>query len=110
MVALCTLFLKNQQPEPRKDHAVGKSDMIFQINCKKLMYCACFSNFYVIFFISLSLSLWLMLYLTAMAKFARDCRIAMDEVCCRLEKTLGPDTGELQLRFGLHSGPVTAGG
>ena len=44
-----------------------------------------------------------------MAKFARDCREAMSDVCCSLEKTLGPDTGDLQLRFGLHSGPVTAG-
>ena len=26
-----------------------------------------------------------------------------------LETTLGPDTGELGLRVGLHSGPVTAG-
>jgi hypothetical protein len=42
-----------------------------------------------------------------MTKFARDCRHAMADVCCRLEKILGPDTGELQIRFGLHSGPVT---
>jgi hypothetical protein len=27
----------------------------------------------------------------------------------KLEVTLGPDTGNLELRFGLHSGPVTAG-
>ena len=26
-----------------------------------------------------------------------------------LETTLGPDTGDLSMRFGLHSGPVTAG-
>jgi Adenylate and Guanylate cyclase catalytic domain len=26
-----------------------------------------------------------------------------------MERTLGPDTGELMLRFGLHSGPYTAG-
>lgn len=27
----------------------------------------------------------------------------------RLEVNLGPDTGDLGLRIGLHSGPVTAG-
>jgi class 3 adenylate cyclase len=26
-----------------------------------------------------------------------------------LEITLGPETGDLSMRFGLHSGPVTAG-
>jgi len=26
-----------------------------------------------------------------------------------LESTLGPDTGDLTMRIGLHSGPVTAG-
>lgn len=26
-----------------------------------------------------------------------------------MEVTLGPDTGDLSMRFGLHSGPVTAG-
>ena len=45
----------------------------------------------------------------AMCKFAQDCLIKMGEVCCELEKTLGPDTGDLNLRLGLHSGPVTAG-
>jgi len=27
----------------------------------------------------------------------------------QLEVTLGPDTGDLNVRMGLHSGPVTAG-
>jgi class 3 adenylate cyclase len=44
-----------------------------------------------------------------MARFARDCRDAMALLTRELEVTLGPDTGNLQLRFGLHSGPVTAG-
>jgi class 3 adenylate cyclase len=44
-----------------------------------------------------------------MAKFARDCRSQMALLTRQLEKTLGPGTGDLQLRFGLHSGPVTAG-
>ena len=44
-----------------------------------------------------------------MAKFARDCRVKMNEVTRQLELTLGPDTGDLRMRFGLHSGPVTAG-
>jgi hypothetical protein len=45
----------------------------------------------------------------AMARFARDCMYKMEEVTKTLEATLGPDTGDLTLRMGLHSGPVTAG-
>jgi Adenylate and Guanylate cyclase catalytic domain len=44
-----------------------------------------------------------------MTKFARDCRDKMSEITHALEKSLGPDTGDLKLRFGLSSGPVTAG-
>jgi class 3 adenylate cyclase len=44
-----------------------------------------------------------------MAKFARDCRLQMMELVRDLEKSLGPGTGDLKLRFGLHSGAVTAG-
>jgi hypothetical protein len=44
-----------------------------------------------------------------MAKFARDCRWQMMELVRDLEKSLGPGTGDLKLRFGLHSGAVTAG-
>lgn len=45
----------------------------------------------------------------AMAKFARDCMEKMDQLVHKLEAKLGPDTGDLSMRFGLHSGPVTAG-
>jgi len=44
-----------------------------------------------------------------MAKFARDCRQQFNELCSILESSLGPETGDLRLRLGLHSGPVTAG-
>ena len=44
-----------------------------------------------------------------MARFARDCRSRMNELTKRLEVDLGPDTGDLKLRIGMHSGPVTAG-
>ena len=44
-----------------------------------------------------------------MARFAHDCSLSMTKVTKELEVTLGPDTGELSMRFGLHSGPVTAG-
>ena len=44
-----------------------------------------------------------------MAKFARECLFAMSRVVKHLEVTLGPDTAELGMRFGLHSGQVTAG-
>lgn len=44
-----------------------------------------------------------------MARFAWDCLIRMGEVTKELESSLGPDTTSLSMRFGLHSGPVTAG-
>ncbi|CAB9527019.1 Receptor-type guanylate cyclase gcy [Seminavis robusta] len=45
----------------------------------------------------------------AMAKFSRDCLEKFKELVNMLEVELGPDTADLGLRTGLHSGPVTAG-
>eukprot|EP00980_Cylindrotheca_fusiformis_P021261 scaffold8180_cov87-Cylindrotheca_fusiformis.AAC.1 len=42
-------------------------------------------------------------------KFAQDCLKKMKEVTLKLEVMLGPDTGDLDLRTGIHSGQVTAG-
>jgi class 3 adenylate cyclase len=44
-----------------------------------------------------------------MAKFADECRKKLTKITQALEVTLGPDTGDLSMRFGMHSGPVTAG-
>ena len=44
-----------------------------------------------------------------MCRFARDCVTTFGKVVKDLERELGPDTGDLMLRVGLHSGPVTAG-
>mmetsp|Transcript_6702 Transcript_6702/g.18773 ORF Transcript_6702/g.18773 Transcript_6702/m.18773 type:complete len:141 (+) Transcript_6702:1023-1445(+) len=44
-----------------------------------------------------------------MVRFARDCVSKMKELTRKLEITLGPDTGDLSIRCGLHSGQVTAG-
>ena len=44
-----------------------------------------------------------------MAKFAANCRDRMRDLTRDLGSTLGPDTCDLEFRFGLHSGPVTAG-
>jgi class 3 adenylate cyclase len=44
-----------------------------------------------------------------MARFARDCVMAFNAVVKHLEAELGPDTGDLGIRVGVHSGPVTAG-
>jgi hypothetical protein len=44
-----------------------------------------------------------------MAKFARDCLVSMKKNAQELEVELGPDTTELGIRIGLHSGPVVAG-
>lgn len=45
----------------------------------------------------------------AMCKFANDILTTMRKLTRQMESSLGPDTGELMLRIGLHSGPVTAG-
>ena len=45
----------------------------------------------------------------AMAKFAHECTRKMKQVTAELESTLGPGTSDLDIRVGLHSGPVTAG-
>jgi len=44
-----------------------------------------------------------------MSRFASECLSKMAEVTHMLETTLGPDTADLIMRIGLHSGPVTAG-
>jgi class 3 adenylate cyclase len=44
-----------------------------------------------------------------MAEFAFDCKRKMQEITRNLERTLGPETSVLGMRFGLHSGPVIAG-
>ena len=41
----------------------------------------------------------------AMARFARDCFNRMHELTRKLEISLGPDTGDLGIRIGIHSGP-----
>eukprot|EP00980_Cylindrotheca_fusiformis_P018093 scaffold5810_cov109-Cylindrotheca_fusiformis.AAC.3 len=46
---------------------------------------------------------------TAMARFANECLLKMQSVVKKLEVRLGPDTAELGMRIGVHSGPVTAG-
>jgi hypothetical protein len=44
-----------------------------------------------------------------MCRFANECMQRMNFLSRRLEVHLGPDTAELELRAGLHSGAVTAG-
>lgn len=44
-----------------------------------------------------------------MVQFAYSCIQVANELTKKLEVTLGPDTGDLQIRAGLHSGPCTAG-
>jgi class 3 adenylate cyclase len=45
----------------------------------------------------------------AMVKFGQECLKKLGELTKRLEVELGPDTGDLTVRVGIHSGPVTAG-
>jgi len=35
--------------------------------------------------------------------------VEMKELMSELESSLGPDTADLAIRIGMHSGPVTAG-
>eukprot|EP00980_Cylindrotheca_fusiformis_P011171 scaffold2563_cov124-Cylindrotheca_fusiformis.AAC.2 len=44
-----------------------------------------------------------------MTKYARSCLNKVNEITKKLEVSLGPGTGNLRMRFGIHSGPVTAG-
>lgn len=44
-----------------------------------------------------------------MAYFARDCMRKMNVLCKKMETSLGPDTSDLKLRIGIHSGAVTGG-
>jgi hypothetical protein len=42
-----------------------------------------------------------------MARFARECLLTLNELTQALEVSLGPDTADLAMRVGLHSGPGT---
>ena len=42
-------------------------------------------------------------------RFAKDCMTEMVQATHALSETLGEDTKDLEMRVGLHSGPVTAG-
>ena len=44
-----------------------------------------------------------------MAKFAAECLAGVNPVLHSLADKLGPETADLSMRFGLNSGPVTAG-
>ncbi|CAB9512393.1 cyclase soluble subunit alpha-3 [Seminavis robusta] len=44
-----------------------------------------------------------------MARFSKDIQRKMNDLTKRLEQELGPETGDLALRIGLHSGSLTAG-
>jgi class 3 adenylate cyclase len=44
-----------------------------------------------------------------MVRFARDCMVKVNELKHELVDKLGAETAELEMRVGLHSGPVTAG-
>ena len=44
-----------------------------------------------------------------MAKYTLDCRTKLADLLKELEVVLGPDTSELCMRTGMHSGPTTAG-
>jgi class 3 adenylate cyclase len=45
----------------------------------------------------------------AMARFAMDCMNKFQLILPKLEVILGPDTADLAMRMGVHSGSVTAG-
>jgi class 3 adenylate cyclase len=48
-------------------------------------------------------------HVVAMVRFGAEILTKMQLLTKDLEVVLGPDTGDLELRIGIHSGPVTAG-
>ena len=44
-----------------------------------------------------------------LCRFARECMVEMFQVTAELSESLGPDTKDLAMRVGLHSGSTTAG-
>ena len=44
-----------------------------------------------------------------MVRFADQCLRRMNRITHELERYLGPSTGDLEARCGMHSGPATAG-
>ena len=56
-----------------------------------------------------NISLTTFQHAVVMAMFAKECMASVVSLVRKMEITLGPDTGDLSMRFGLHSGPVTAG-
>lgn len=42
-----------------------------------------------------------------MCRFARECMLKTRTLVRKLEIRLGPDTADLAMRMGIHSGPVT---
>lgn len=44
-----------------------------------------------------------------MARFAQEIMVQMHKIVKQLEVSLGPETADLAMRIGIHSGPVTAG-
>lgn len=44
-----------------------------------------------------------------MARFAMDIQKCITHLTRKLEVTLGPDTADLKLRIGIHTGPVIGG-
>ena len=45
----------------------------------------------------------------AMCRFAKECLRAFHKLSRQLERRLGPDTAELDMRIGIHSGQITGG-
>ena len=86
-------------PEPRKDHAT-----VMAVSCHLSVV-----DPFICFFVFKSLPHHPDLSSFNQQRFARDCLYKMGAVTRQLEVTLGPDTADLGIRIGLHSGPVTAG-
>ena len=57
----------------------------------------------------LAASTYALTVMSMRSRFARRILMQMQMTTNELEVSLGPDTGDLGLRIGIHSGPVTAG-
>jgi class 3 adenylate cyclase len=92
-------------PKPDKDHAISTSHSVEQIQfvCKNHP-----SHVSVMLFCH-DVLLLTFPFLVAMAKFSTECVRLMHRVKYDLVAELGPETTNLDLRVGLHSGAVMAG-
>ena len=91
-------------PDPRRDHAAGKSCIVPFVQLIKHRSIKLTRYSFPPFLVRR-----VPRSITAMCRFAKEAYWKMKEVVRKLEPELGPGTADLTMRMGIHSGPVTGG-